>query len=271
VTLASFCSPVRPSLQTSPTIATPTALHRGPTLVRPRKDSLTGPIWKGYPTQGQKPSRSRGGALIRGDGRVDNCGHWPPRRRVRHTLTMERDVAGEMSRPPRGREVSPPNTGRPTIRCVWSSSCVRYGIDSRRTLDRPVSLHRKQGESPRIKTWDESGNFDRRTLPNTRYQVRGKPTKAAVSVGSCTSSARTPVSDWGTPDVGISVCDSAGPWPAEPHDFSPKRVRETPLIHSIAAVPDHGFGTAARTVDTVTPANACQQIRGATLRDERAE
>ena len=44
-----------------------------------------------------------------------------------------------------------------------------------------------------------------------------------------------------------------------------------PLKHSIAAVPNHGFGTAARAIDAVTPANLCQQIRGPTLRDEHID
>jgi len=46
---------------------------------------------------------------------------------------------------------------------------------------------------------------------------------------------------------------------------------QIPLIEPIAAVPNHGFGTAARAIDAVTPANLCQQIRGPTLRDERLE
>jgi hypothetical protein len=46
---------------------------------------------------------------------------------------------------------------------------------------------------------------------------------------------------------------------------------QIPLKHPIAAVPNHGFGTAAWAIDAVTPANLFQQIRCATLRDERLE
>jgi hypothetical protein len=44
-----------------------------------------------------------------------------------------------------------------------------------------------------------------------------------------------------------------------------------PLKHSIAAVPNHRFGTAAWAIDAVTPANLLQQVRGSTLRDERLD
>ncbi len=40
------------------------------------------------------------------------------------------------------------------------------------------------------------------------------------------------------------------------------------LEHSIAAVPNHGFGTAAWAIDAVTPANLLEQVRGPTLRDK---
>jgi hypothetical protein len=43
------------------------------------------------------------------------------------------------------------------------------------------------------------------------------------------------------------------------------------LEHSIAAVPNHGFGTAAWAIDAVTPANLSQQVRGSTLRDKRLD
>ena len=43
---------------------------------------------------------------------------------------------------------------------------------------------------------------------------------------------------------------------------------QIPLKHAIAAVPNHGFGTAAWAIDAVAPANLFQQVRGATLRDE---
>jgi len=43
------------------------------------------------------------------------------------------------------------------------------------------------------------------------------------------------------------------------------------LEHSIAAVPNHGFGTAAWTIDAVMPANLCQQVCGSTLRDKRLD
>ena len=43
------------------------------------------------------------------------------------------------------------------------------------------------------------------------------------------------------------------------------------LKHSIAAVPNHGFGTAAWAIDAVTPTNLSQQVRGPTLRDKRLD
>jgi len=43
------------------------------------------------------------------------------------------------------------------------------------------------------------------------------------------------------------------------------------LKHSIAAVPNHGFGTAAWAIDAVTPANLLEQVRGPTLRDKRLD
>jgi len=41
------------------------------------------------------------------------------------------------------------------------------------------------------------------------------------------------------------------------------------LEHSIAAVTNHRFGTAAWAIDAVMPANLCQQIRGSTLQNKR--
>ena len=46
---------------------------------------------------------------------------------------------------------------------------------------------------------------------------------------------------------------------------------QIPLKHAIAAVPNHRFATAARAIDAVAPANLFQQVRGATLRDERLD
>jgi len=43
------------------------------------------------------------------------------------------------------------------------------------------------------------------------------------------------------------------------------------LKHSIAAVPNHGFGTAAWAIDAVMPTNLCYQVRGSTLRDKRLD
>jgi len=43
------------------------------------------------------------------------------------------------------------------------------------------------------------------------------------------------------------------------------------LEHSIAAVANHGFATAAWAIDAVTPANLLQQVRGSTLRDKRLD
>jgi len=44
-----------------------------------------------------------------------------------------------------------------------------------------------------------------------------------------------------------------------------------PLKHAIAAVPNHRFATAAWAVDAVAPTNLFEQVRGATLRDERLD
>jgi len=41
------------------------------------------------------------------------------------------------------------------------------------------------------------------------------------------------------------------------------------LEDSIAAVANNGFGTAAWTIDAVTPANLSEQVCGSTLRDKR--
>jgi len=46
---------------------------------------------------------------------------------------------------------------------------------------------------------------------------------------------------------------------------------QIPLKHSIAAVPNHRFATAARAIHAITPANLCQQIRRTVFRDERLE
>jgi len=46
---------------------------------------------------------------------------------------------------------------------------------------------------------------------------------------------------------------------------------EIPLKRAIAAVPNRRFATAARAIDAVAPANLFQQVRGATLRDERLD
>ena len=43
------------------------------------------------------------------------------------------------------------------------------------------------------------------------------------------------------------------------------------LKHSVAAVLNHGFSTAARAIDAVTPANLPQQVRGPTLRGEHLD
>ncbi len=43
------------------------------------------------------------------------------------------------------------------------------------------------------------------------------------------------------------------------------------LEHSIAAVPNHRFGTTAWAIDAVTPANLSLQVHGSTLRDKRLD
>jgi len=43
------------------------------------------------------------------------------------------------------------------------------------------------------------------------------------------------------------------------------------LEHSIATVPNHGFGTTVWAIDAVMPANLLAQVRGSTLRDKRLD
>jgi len=46
---------------------------------------------------------------------------------------------------------------------------------------------------------------------------------------------------------------------------------QIPLKHLIAAIPNHRFATAAWARNAVTPASLLEQVRGATLRDERLD